>query len=132
MLVKRLVGSAVAAALAIPLLLGGAAPAQAAPTSVYGIYNSGSVGIGVLQNWRTTGSNYDRILPSGNWTDYNLGWGHAGEVSIGSGYCAQRWTWNESQGKWIRAGSDWRAGNHAVTSGIVKIVAYRMRSSTAC
>ncbi|WP_433727012.1 hypothetical protein ACQP2Y_11235 [Actinoplanes sp. CA-051413] len=118
MFVKRLVGAAVAAALAIPLLLGGAAPAQAAPTSVYGIYNSGSVGLGVLQNWRTSGSNYDRILPSGNWTDYNLGWGHAGGVYIGSGYCAARYTSATGQpGTWNPAGSDFRGPNRFRLAG---------------
>ncbi|MEU8230673.1 hypothetical protein AB0C12_13845 [Actinoplanes sp. NPDC048967] len=118
----------VAALLAVTAALTGAAPAQAASTAK-AILNGSSVGIGVLYDYRSSG--YDEVLPSGAYTT-SLGWPHAGGVYIGSGYCAQRWTWNESQGKWIRAGSDWTAGNHAVTSGIVKIVAYRMRTSTAC
>jgi len=126
--VKRLVGAAVAAALAIPLSLGGAAPAQAAPTSVYGIYNPASIGIGVLQNWRTSGANYDRILPSGSWTNYDLGWGHAGGVYIGSGYCARRYTSvTGNTGTWRSAGSDFEGPNRFRLAGnyYVQIDPYR-------
>ncbi|GIE29432.1 hypothetical protein Ait01nite_024770 [Actinoplanes italicus] len=126
MIWKRLLGAAAAVAFATSATLTGAAPAQAAPTSVYGVYNGGSVGIGVMQNWRTGGTNYDRVLPSGFWTDFNFGWPHAGGVYIGPGYCAQRFTSPTGQ-YWSPAGSDWVGPNRHRLAGnyFVKIVAYR-------
>lgn len=69
----------------------GASACHPSPTSY--ISNQGTVGLGVINDWRGTGNRYtrglyDAILPVGQRTDCYLGWGQAEGYYIGSGFCA--------------------------------------------
>ncbi|MBA8956096.1 hypothetical protein HNR61_007778 [Actinomadura namibiensis] len=70
------------------------------------ISNQGSVGVGVMHDWRGTGNLYvqglyDKVLPVGQRTDCaaGFGWGQARGYYIGPGWCAELRTTN-SAGKW--------------------------------
>ncbi len=99
-----------------------AGPASNARACVPGtsyISNQGTVGLGVMNDWRGYGRIYaegyhDRVLPVGQRTDCasGFGWSYADGYYIGSGYCAEIRT-TDSRGRWVHhdtvlAGQSWR------------------------
>jgi hypothetical protein len=108
---------------ATAVVTGLAAPAQAATAKAV-LNGSNGTGVGIQLNYRSSPT-YDEVLGAGHWST-SYGWPYVGGIYIGPGYCSQRWTWTEAgDGRWVRAGADWRAGSHAFGRGIWKVVAYR-------
>jgi hypothetical protein len=112
------------------VLLGAAAPAQAAPEGVLGIFNAGQVGsLGIFEHFRASGgADWDATLPQNAWSDDAFdGWDTFGGFFVGSGYCAQRYTSSSRTGPWTRVNPNVNGKARSKTAGnyYVKIVPFR-------
>lgn len=127
----RVMRPVLAAVMAVAMvLLGAAAPAQAAVSGVLGIWNAGQVGrLGIFEYFRASGgANYDAVLPQSATSDEAFdGWDQYGGFYVGAGYCAQRWTASSYSGPWTRANPNVTGPARSRTDGnyYVKVVPFR-------
>ncbi|WP_433309891.1 hypothetical protein ACQP0U_21480 [Micromonospora sp. CA-269861] len=88
-------------------------PASVAAGNYIGNFWGGGLGVIRVRDGNYTYGTHDAVLPSGKWTDLDLGWSNAAGWYTGAGHCTVQWR-SDGGGPWYRQLPDLGPGQHFI------------------